>query len=54
MFRKRLIKDIGQKENRKLMITKSQEKWRPTRLEGASGRTSDPQRISKTISGLVS
>ena len=54
MFKKRLIKSIGQERNKKLMIIRSQEKWRPIGLKGASGRASDPQGISRTIFGLMS
>jgi len=36
------------------MTMRSREKWRPIGLEGVSGRALDPQRIGKTIFGLVS
>ncbi len=49
MFKKRLIKNIGQKENKKLMVIRSQEKWRPIRPKGASGKALDPQGISRMI-----
>ncbi len=54
MFKKRLIKNIGQKENRKLMIIRSWEKWRPIGLEGTNSRALDPQGIDRTIFGLMS
>ena len=54
MFRRRLTKDISQKESRKLMIIRSQEKWKPIGLEGASGKALDPQGINRMIFGLIS
>jgi len=49
-----LTKDIGQKGNKKPAMMRSWEKWRPTGLEGASGRALDPQGIDKTTFGLIS
>jgi len=42
MSRKRLIKSIGQRENKKLMMIKSWEKRRPIGLEGANGKALNP------------
>ena len=53
MFRKRLIKSIGQRENKKLMMIKSWEKRRPIGLEGANGKALNPQGISRTTFRLV-
>ncbi len=36
------------------MIIKSQEKWRPTGLKGASGKALDPQGINRTIFRFMS
>jgi len=49
-----LIKGIGQKKGKKLMITRDWEKRRPTGLEGANGKALDPQGISRTTFRLIS
>ena len=36
------------------MIIRSQEKWRPIGLKGASGKALDPQGISRMIFGPIS
>ena len=53
MFKKRLIKGIGQKGNKKPVITRSREKWRPIGPEGANGKALDPQGINKIIFGPI-
>ena len=35
-------------------MMRSQEKWRPIKPEKTSGKALDPQRINKTIFGLIS
>ena len=53
MFKKRLIKNIGQRKNKKSVTIRSREKWRPIGLEGASGKALDPQGINKIIFRLI-
>ena len=48
MFKKRLTKNIGQKGNKKPVITRSWEKWRPIRPKGANSRALNPQGINRT------
>jgi len=54
MFKKRLIRNIGQRKSRELIIMRSWEKWRLIEPEGVSGKALDPQRISRTTFGFIS
>ena len=54
MSKKRLTRSIGQKGNKKPMMIRSREKWRPIGLEGTSGKALDPQGISRIIFRLIS
>ena len=53
MFKKRLIRNIGQKKSKKPTIIRSQEKWRPTRPKKASGKALNPQGINRMIFGFI-
>ena len=54
MFKKKLTKNTSQKGNKQLVMIRSQEKWRPIGLEGASGKALEPQGINRMIFGPIS